>query len=499
MPLKRKKRPPKRQSALAKVGKAPAIISVLPLAKKRRAAGAIFWLGNDIYEAMSDTVPDLPYMVAVCADESIPCACPHYKKHRGKLCKHGRRVKAAHHAYTGQQRELWPIPHRVPAEACVPKNPIMTSREFYKRNVRRAIPPFIRYADNRTMLAHRESMRCKWETRAIILLKDLLVAIELCYPQIIRPYHTGPHGRSTTERVFAIQAKVIERKSLARTVQRIDRIAYQDILGEVLGINSLQRYFQDSYVNDALDKCLLLMGNAVSPITTIVNVDSSGFPTLAQCNYRSDDRGREKIRPYMRYYRGHFISCAATNIVAAVITSFSYGTNSSDHSQFIPLLEKALQVWRFMHVAADKAYFSDAHLKAVNDLGAIFVCPPPIKWKPENSEDPLLARRHLAFYNSDEFDEWYSWRGKIESVFATIEMLYGKALWARGPYGEPRPLTSVPLPIQIEMKSKALAQNLVQFAFLEAVLEQELSFTQNRMLYPIALDRVESGRTLLAA
>lgn len=498
MPRKRKKSPKRQAPAKHRNGRR--MISVVPIPTKGREAGAIFWLGNDLYEAMSDSVPDLAYQLAVFPDGTIPCGCPNFKRHRGRLCKHGKRVKAAHDHYTDQQRELWPFGHQIPREHTVPKNGFMASVHFYQKNVKRKPSPFIRYADNRSLLAHHESMRCKWEKRSMDILNDLLMAFESDYPQLMKPYETGSPGRSTTERIFTILVKVMEGKSLARTVQRIDRPMYADVIGEKLGINSISRYAQDTYVLQAMRVCLLLMANAVSPITKIINVDSSGFPTLAQCNYRSDDRGREKIRPYALYYRGHFLSCAATNIIAAVVTSLSYGKDSSDYSQFLPLLEQALEVWRgFTHVAADKAYFSDDHLKAVTDLGATFLCPPKVDWKVHKSKYPLLARRHLAFYESDEFDLWYSWRAKIESVFATIEMLFGKKLWLRGEYGQPKPITAVSLAIEIEITAKALAQNLVQFAFLEAVLEQEVSFTQNRMLYPISKDRVERGRTLLAA
>lgn len=490
-----------KKQTLSKGRKLPAkrILSVLPV-KKSLHLGHLVWQGNDIYESASQTTAGQRYQLSVLPNGMITCQCPSYKKHRGRLCKHGERVKCVHDRFTNEDRAPWPIGYEIPEKYAASKNHIVASMDFYRHNVRRRELPFVRYADGRTLLAHKESLRCTWEKRAFALLRDLLRAIASDYPGVVRPYTFGPPGRSTTDRVFAVMVKVMEDKSIARTVQRIDRSVYREVLGDQLGKNSVYRYYQDPYVHQVLEHCLRLMAIMVSPITRVIDIDSSGFPTIAQTNYRGDDKGKHKIRPYAVYYRGHVVSCAATNIVGVVIPSFSYGEDSSDYSQFVPLLQRAAELWRFSHVLADKAYFSDEHMKAADDIGAMFICPPKVNWVMTNSDYPLLARRLYDLYlnHRQEFDRWYSWRCKIESVFSTIELLYGKAIWARGPYSQSKPQLTVPLPIQTELIAKFVAQNLSQFAFLEAVLEQEVSFTKNVMLHPLEPDRVLSGRTLLA-
>jgi len=476
------------------------VLSVIPRTVEL-TAGSLFWLGEDVYECASDTKQDVRYQLVVYPTGQIACQCPDFRKHRRRLCKHGKRVQALHDAFTNEQRALWPMRYDIPAKHLTPKNPVMASRHFYLHNVRRRELPFVRYADGRTMLAHRESVRCTWESRAFALLKDLLKAIESDCAQITRPYRFGRPGRSSVQRAFSVIVKVVEEKSIARAIQRIDRPVYQEILGNRLGKNSLYRYFQDPCVLAVLEQCLRLMATAVSPITTILNVDSSGFPTIVQSNYRRDDRGRNKVRPYTLYYRGHTASCAATNMIVAFIPSLFYGTDSSDYSQFAPLLRAASEVWvGFSHVLADKEYFSDEHINAVHDLRARFICPPKLGWRPEKAKHSFLARELDDLYSNrkKEFDNWYSWRGKIESVYSTIETLYGKAVWARGPYRQAKPRMAVPLPVHIELLAKCVAQNLSQLTFLEAVLEQEVSFSQNVLLHPFASDRVISGRTLLA-
>jgi hypothetical protein len=128
------------------------------------------------------------------------------------------------------------------------------------------------------------------------------------------------------------------------------------------------------------------------------------------------------------------------------------------------------------------------------------ICPPKVGWNPKKSARPAVAMRLCDLYKRrDEFDLWYSWRAKVESVFSTIEALFGKAVWARGEYGRDRHDTTVPLSIHIELLAKCVAQNLSQFVFLEEILEQTVDFRNQRLLHPLKKDRLVSGRSLLVA
>lgn len=465
-------------------------------------AATILWLGNDLYECASRTTPDLFYKLEIMPSGRISCQCPNYKKHRGRFCWHGLQIKAIHDKFTDEQRRLWPTPYDVSDRLPAPKSPVLASKQFYLKNARRREPPFIRYADNASLLTHKSRARTRTESRGLLMLEDLLVAVERDYSELSAEIVAGGgHGRTPFQRAFAVVYKVVNRASLTTTIQRVDRKICRNMIGAELGKNSLHSYHHDPLVRDVLRQCLMTMAITVSPITRVIDFDQSGFPTLAQMNYRNDNKGRDPVRPYAVYIKGHVVSCAATNIVGAVIPTYSYGEDTSDYSQFVPLLAMAKLLWQFKVVTADKAYFSDDHLIACADAGATFICPPKVNWDHTKCKRQDLAQRlfDLYYHHRDEFDAWYSWRAKVESVFSTIEQLYGKAIWNRGEYGRDHSDTTVPLSIEIEILAKFVAQNLTQFVYLEEILEQEVDFVDRRLLHPLPKDRLKSGRSLLVA
>jgi|GEM_PF-6519535 len=458
------------------------------------SAGTLTWLGNDVYESTSDTTPGKTYQLAVLPSGRVTCQCGSFLKHRGRQCKHGKRVKLVHDNFTNEQRALWPIGYQIPEKYYQTKNHILASKQFYQKNVRRRPEPVIAYSDGRDLKAHKENVRTKSEIRGIEILIDLLTAIAQSFG-MFAPSTDGRSGRSPADRVLAIVLKTMFGASLTNFVQR--KNAHQ-LLGSTIGVRTINRYAQNVVVRDLLRQCLREMTAAIHSFATHLTVDSSGFPTLQQMNYRNDDKGRSVIRPYAVYIRGHFLACAATNIIVSMFATYNYGKDSSDHSQLVPLLSQIKGLLKPKYILADKAYFSDEHMLACEAIGAMFICPPKTGWTPKNSDCRFLAEKLYALYQAkDEFDEIYSWRAKAETVFSTIEQLYGKAIAARGAYGKDPESTEIPLSIEIELLAKCVAQNITRFVYLEAVLEQTVSFTEHCLLRRMEQSRLKSGRSLL--
>ena len=115
-----------------------------------------------------------------------------------------------------------------------------------------------------------------------------------------------------------------------------------------------------------------------------------------------------------------------TNVVTAIEITDRYG---ADSPQFKPLVNATARNFVMNQVSADKAYLSDANLRAVVDNSAVPYIPFKVNSRSNRRHSYFWKRMfHYYSYNQAHFMASYHKRSNVESTFSMIKAKFGDRL-----------------------------------------------------------------------
>ncbi|MGA2527979.1 MAG: transposase [Acidimicrobiales bacterium] len=307
--------------------------------------------------------------------------------------------------------------------------------------------------------------QCEEKDRFMPMLADLCSTI----PQ--PPQGRGRPRLPMSDMAFEAVSRVYSGLSARRFDSDVREAQAKGLTDSDPHFNSVLRYLRDPEMTPVLKSLVTLSALPLKAVETDFAVDSTGFTTCRFVRWYDHKWGKEKSK--REWIKLHAMTGVRTNIVTAVETTHTYGPDSSDYNQFIPLLAGTAENFTFRDVTADKAYSGRTTLGAVEDFGGT----PYIPFRgdfaglgegiaphlPTAKATTWTKMFHLFAYQRDTFLSHYSQRSNVETTFSMIKRKFGDSLRSKSEVGQMN-----------EVLCKVIAHNLC--VLIAAVHEMKLEF-----------------------
>jgi hypothetical protein len=246
---------------------------------------------------------------------------------------------------------------------------------------------------------------------------------------------TGRPRLPLEDMLFSMAFKVYSTMSGRRFVTDLKAAHARGYVAQPPSYNTIFRYFESEVLTPYLK---MLIEESALPLQAIEQdfaVDSSGLATGARLKWHDTKWGRVHVehgdtsRRVERkdWIKLHITCGVTTNIVTAVEITDSH---AGDSPQFAPLVEATAQNFTMRQVSADKAYLSNANLKAVVDAQAMPYIPFKSSSTGTDRKNSSLFKQmfHFYSYNQERFMQNYHKRSNVETTFHMIKSKFGDAL-----------------------------------------------------------------------
>ncbi len=238
----------------------------------------------------------------------------------------------------------------------------------------------------------------------------------------------GRPRKPMADMVFASAMKVYTGMSGRRAQSEIDRCHEEGLISVPIRYNTISLYMRDPALTPLLRK---LVQESAAPLTDLEKVfafDGTGFGTSVHDRYFVDKHGTKKQKAGQGkkdFVRGHAACGVVSNICTDLIVTESKGKGTGETTQFEGLLNGTNQHFDISEVLADKAYSTQAILRAVGDLGAV-------PWIPYKSNTvaktgPAIWKKMFYYFrcHEEKFAEHYHKRSNVESMFNMVKAKFG--------------------------------------------------------------------------
>ena len=324
----------------------------------------------------------------VCLDAECPhCSCPDHEE-TGRRCKH---IYAAQYVY---QRELFDDGSVAETETLT----IHTKRKTYPQQ-------WSSY--NRAQVNEKD----KFQT----LLSDLCARIQ----ELPRRSKMGRPRVPLGDAIFAAVFKVYSTVSGRRFISDLRDAKEKCMIDFCPSYNSIFKVLESEETTGVLKALVIESAKPLKAMESTFACDSTGFSGCRFEKWYDHKFGDIKIQ--RTWVKAHIMTGTNTNVITAVEI---HGKDSSDNTNFQPLLATTALNFNISEVCADLAYSSHGSLEAVAALNAKPLI--PFKKNASAVSGGLWAKMfHYFNLKRDEFMSRYHQRSNVESTFSMVKAKFG--------------------------------------------------------------------------
>jgi len=172
-----------------------------------------------------------------------------------------------------------------------------------------------------------------------------------------------------------------------------------------------------------------LIAKSAAPLKAVemrFAIDSSGFSTNKFERWYDHKYGVTRLKHV--WVKAHIACGVKTNVVTAVRI---LDKDTSDVTQFVPLVKETKRTFTIGEVSADKAYASLENFEAVAECGGTaFIA---FKSNATGAAGGLFEKMfHYFQFKKDEYLTHYHQRSNIESTFSMVKRKHGDSVRSRG-------------------------------------------------------------------
>lgn len=247
---------------------------------------------------------------------------------------------------------------------------------------------------------------------------------------IVQPPYKGNGRRPLplADIVYGAAMKVYGGMSGRRSMSDLRAVAADGLVTKVPCYNTLFNYLDDAATMTPLLK--MLVHEAASPLRPLESAfatDATGIATKTYVRWFDHKWGGE--RKELRWLKLHAQVGVDTNAIVSVAATPS---DVGDAPMAIPLLESSVhRGWNVTELSLDKAYLSNAILKAVEDLGSVPYVPFKLNSKPTGKTDAWCRLWHRFESAPEDTAAHYHLRSNVESTFSAMKRLFGASVRAK--------------------------------------------------------------------
>lgn len=276
------------------------------------------------------------------------------------------------------------------------------------------------YAQPNWSAYHKSQVNEKSQFR--YLLRDLCSGIQSPAQKTGRPRH------EFSDLIFGMCYKIYCNFSTRRFMSDLTDAHSRNYLTRLPSYNSLIEAFGLEEITPCLQSLIEMSSLPLASIEKDFAVDSTGLTTSRFYQWFHGKYGDDKrLINRQDFLKLHAIVGTETHIITGVEISGSF---DHDTNYFKPLVDKTALNFAVNEVSGDKAYSSEANMKAVINHGGM----PFIAFKKNATEGTVKTgetwRLMFAFYtiHQEKFLEHYHKRSNSETVFSMIKAKFGDTL-----------------------------------------------------------------------
>ncbi|MFI5297209.1 MAG: transposase [Polyangiales bacterium] len=269
--------------------------------------------------------------------------------------------------------------------------------------------------------------------RVLSLLRELTLAV----PELPRASRRGRPRIPIADILMAAAMKVYVGWGGRRSMEDLERLEDDGLLGRVPAYNSTSHYLEDAALTPILGQLVKqsAMPLAILGTATDFAVDSTGvgLRTFAP-GYRAEKYGSPTPRQH-GWVKLHACVDTRTHIFTAVV--MRHGT-SGDAPELIPLVNETIDSgFHIERLSADKAYCSHRNVEHLSNLDIEPFIPFPAG-RGEGADAPETYRRayHFFQFHGEEFLSRYGKRQNVEATFSAMKRVIADRVRSRTPISQ---------------------------------------------------------------
>jgi transposase len=226
--------------------------------------------------------------------------------------------------------------------------------------------------------------------------------------------------------IFASTFKVYSTVSGRRFMSDLRDAHSKGFLTRAPHYNSIARYLENPTLTPFLKQMIEISSLPLQTVETDFAVDSSGFSTCRFVQWVKAKYTDPQQMESHEWIKVHLMCGVKTNVVTSIEITDS---KANDCPQFKGLVKATARNFVMNQVSADKAYLSDANLRAVVDSNAMPFIPFKVNSRSTRRHSFLWKQMfHFFSYNQDRFMQNYHKRSNVESTFSMIKAKFGDRL-----------------------------------------------------------------------